>query len=213
MLILFSTHSLMHWLHGLGGVGLILLAQVDNSPIPVPGSMDVLTIILASARKDLWWYYALMATIGAVSAGYIAYRLGAKGGKETLEKRLGEKHAKKVYSIFERYGFLSVLLAALAPPPVPTSAFLIAAGAMQYPKKKFVGALAIGRGVRYTLLAYLGSLYGHSIIRWMHRYSKPMMILVIVLSVAGGLFAIYSWLRHRREKTKTKKQRPAQAAA
>src|SRR5690242_10785685 len=107
MLVISSSHVLMHWLHRLGGPGLILLAQVDNSPIPVPGSMDVLLIILASSRKELWWYYALMALIGSLIASYITYRLSKKGGKETLEKKIGEERAKKVFDRFEKYGFLS----------------------------------------------------------------------------------------------------------
>jgi membrane protein YqaA with SNARE-associated domain len=213
MLILSTSHAIMHWLHRLGGPGLLLIAQVDNSPIPVPGSMDVLLIILASSRKELWWYYALMATIGAVVAGYITYRVSAKGGKETLEKKLGEKRAKKVYSIFEKYGFLSLCLGAMAPPPVPMSAFLMAAGAMQYPFKKFLAALTLGRAIRYTLLAYFASIYGRRILRSAAHYYKPMLIAVILLGVAGGLFALYHWRRMKREKTKPKKQRPATIAA
>jgi membrane protein YqaA with SNARE-associated domain len=213
MLILFTSHALMHWLHRLGGPGLILLAQVDNSPIPVPGSMDVLLIILASSRKDLWWYYAIMATVGAVIAGYMTYRLSAKGGKETLEKKLGEQRAKKVYSIFEKYGFLSVFLGAMAPPPVPMSAFLMAAGAMQYPFKKFLAALTLGRAIRYSLLAYFASVYGHTILRVASRYYRPMLIAVIVLAVGGGIFAIYQWRRHKSDKSKPKKPRPATIAA
>ncbi len=213
LLVLFSSHALMQWLHRLGGPGLLLLAQVDNSPIPVPGSMDVLLIILATSRKDLWWYYALMALIGAMVAGYVTYRLSMKGGKETLEKKIGERRAKKVYAVFEKYGFLSVFLGAMAPPPVPMSAFLMAAGAMQYPLKKFLAALFFGRAIRYTLVAYFASLYGHALIRGMNRYYKPMLIAVIVLSVAGGLAGLYYWRRHKRDSKKPNEPKPARAAA
>jgi membrane protein YqaA with SNARE-associated domain len=212
MFIAFSSHAFMHWLHRLGGPGLILLAQVDNSPIPVPGSMDVLTIILASSRKDLWWYYAMMATIGATIAGFMTYRLSEKGGEETLGKRLGEQRAKKVYAAFAKYGFLSVFFGALAPPPVPMSAFLMGAGAMQYPRKKFLAALFLGRAIRYTLLAYLASLYGHVLIRWMYRYYKPMLIALVVLGVAGVLAAVYVWWwRKRHPRSKDRKHAPIAA--
>ncbi len=211
MLIVSSSQALMHWLHRLGAPGLLLLAQVDNSPIPVPGSMDVLLIILCTSKKELWLYYAAMALAGSIVAGFVTYRLSKKGGKETLGRRLGEVRAKKVYAIFEKYGFLSIFLGAMAPPPVPMSAFLMAAGAMQYPVKKFLTALFFGRAIRYAAIAYLASLYGHSIIHWFNRYYKPMLILVIVLSVAGGLFALYYWRRHR--KTGKKKNEPHPAAA
>ena len=57
--------TLWGWLERLGGLGLILLGILDNSPVPVPGSMDALTIILAAHQKAWWPYYAAMATVGA----------------------------------------------------------------------------------------------------------------------------------------------------
>src|SRR5580693_254773 len=46
--------SVWTWLRHLGGVGLILLGLADNSVVPLPGSMDVLTILLAARHRDLW---------------------------------------------------------------------------------------------------------------------------------------------------------------
>jgi hypothetical protein len=40
------AHSVRHWIYQLGGVGLIPLGLLDSSVVPIPGSMDVLTIIL-----------------------------------------------------------------------------------------------------------------------------------------------------------------------
>jgi len=80
-----AKHTFWRTLRHLGGPGLVLLGLVDNSFIPVPGSMDALTIILSSSHKEPWWYYAIMATVGAVIGGYLTYRIGLEGGKETLE--------------------------------------------------------------------------------------------------------------------------------
>lgn len=184
-------------LRKLGGPGLILLGLVDNSVIPLPGSMDAFTIILSAAHKDLWWYYAIMATIGSVIGGYLTYRLGTKGGKETLEKKISKRRAQKVYHIFERYGFWSVSVGAICPPPMPIVPFLIAAGAMHYPLRKFLSALALGRAVRYTLLAYFGSIYGRHIIHWLKRYYQPALYVLIALAVAGGGVGFYFWRRYR----------------
>ena len=183
----------------LGGPGLILLGLADNSLVPLPGSMDAFTIVLSATHKDLWWYYAVMATIGAVLGGYLSYRLGAKGGKETLEKRLSRKRAAKVYRIFERYGFWSVAIGAICPPPVPIVPFLLAAGAMQYPRKKFLAALALGRAARFTIVAYLASLYGRRILHWLSRYYQPALYVLIALAVIGALVGLYFWRRHRKK--------------
>ena len=43
--------SVWNWLRHLGGVGLILLGLADNSVVPLPGSMDVLTILLAARHS------------------------------------------------------------------------------------------------------------------------------------------------------------------
>ena len=53
------------WLVRLGGPGLVVLGVADNSVIPLTGSMDVLTIWLAARHRELWPYYAVMATAGA----------------------------------------------------------------------------------------------------------------------------------------------------
>ncbi len=192
-----AKKTLRNLLWHLGGLGLILLGLADNSLVPLPGSMDAFTIVLSATRKDLWWYYAIMATVGAVIGGYLTYRLGAEGGKETLEKKVSQRRAQKVYHIFERYGFWSVSIAAVCPPPVPMVPFLLAAGAMQYPRKKFLAALTLGRGVRFTIVAYLGSLYGPRIFRWVGRYYRPVLYTLIALAVIGGLAGLYFLMRYR----------------
>ena len=128
--------------------------------------MDVLTIWLAARHREPWPYYALMATIGAVLGGYITYSLARKGGKQAMEHRLSKRRAAKVYKRFERWGFGAIAIPALLPPPFPFVPFLLAAGAMQYSRKKFLGALVLGRGVRYSIAAYLGVLYGNHIVRF-----------------------------------------------
>ena len=148
-------HSVRHWLFRLGGVGLIVLGLADNSVVPLPGSMDAFTILLASARREYWWYYAIMATVGAVLGGYITYRLAAKGGKEALEKRIGKNRAEKVYKKFDQGGFLTVLVGAMLPPPFPIVPVLLTAGALQYPRRNFLTALALGRGARFFIEAWL----------------------------------------------------------
>src|SRR6266853_6981873 len=165
--------SVWRQLRRMGGPGLVLLGIADNSVIPLVGSMDVLTIWLAARHREPWPYYALMATLGAVIGGYITYALARKGGKQAMERKLSQKRAAKVYATFERWGFFAVAVPALMPPPFPFVPFLLAAGAMQYSPKKFLGALTLGRGVRYTIVAGLGYLYGNHIVRFFARSYTP----------------------------------------
>jgi membrane protein YqaA with SNARE-associated domain len=184
-------------LRHLGGVGLVLLGLADNSIVPLPGSMDVLTIVLAAHHTQLWWYYAFMATVGAVIGGYITYGLARKGGKEAFERKLSKRTAEKVFKRFERWGFFAVAVPALLPPPFPIVPFLLAAGAMQYSRKKFVSALTLGRGIRFTLVAGLGAIYGRHIVRFFSRYYEPALIALIGLSVIAGVFSLIQYYRYK----------------
>ena len=189
--------SVWSWLRHLGGLGLILLGLADNSVVPLPGSMDVLTILLAARHHELWWYYALTATVGAVLGGYITYALARKGGKEAFERKLSKRTAAKVFQRFERWGFFAVAVPAILPPPFPIVPFLLAAGALQYSRKRFVGALALGRGVRFTIVAGLGAIYGRHIVRFFSRYYKPALFTLIGLAVIAGIVSLVQYYRYK----------------
>jgi membrane protein YqaA with SNARE-associated domain len=212
LLALTAGHSFRHWLFRLGGVGLIALGLADNSVVPLPGSMDATTILLSSAHKDYWWYYAIMATIGAVVGGYITYVLAGKGGKEALEKRIGKNRAEKVYKKFDEGGFLTVLIGAMLPPPFPIVPVLLTAGALQYPRKHFLTALAVGRAIRFFIEAWLGHRYGTHILAFFQMYYKPLLYGLIGLAVAGGIGSLLYYLHwkktHKRQPRQPRREQP-----
>lgn len=191
------AHRLWRFTRHLGGPGLVLLGIIDNSIIPVTGSMDALTIILSAHQHALWPYYALMATAGSVLGGYLTYRLGRKGGEKGLETRLSRRRMRWTHRVFEKWGFSSIVVAVILPPPFPVVPFLLAAGATRYATKKFLGALSIGRAVRYIALACLGTIYGNQIISLLRQRGYQILFVYI-----GFLIAIISFMvvRHYRSK-------------
>ncbi len=197
----------------LGGPGLIAVGIIDNSVIPFPGGMDFFTILLSMSHRDLWWYYAIMATIGSVFGSYFTYRVGEKGGEETLEKKISKRRAKKVYRMFEKRGFLTVAVGCILPPPVPISPFFLAPGILKYPLKKFLLAVTVGRSIRYTAVAYLGSIYGRTVFHWMHHYYRPVLYTLLGLAVVGALVGLYYWRRFQHKKREAANSEPAQKAA
>jgi membrane protein YqaA with SNARE-associated domain len=194
------ARSVRHWIYQLGGLGFIPLGLLDNSIIPLPGSMDVLTIFLSARNEQLWLYYALMATFGSVAGGFVTYRLARKGGKETLARRFPPKTLDKVYKRFERWGLGAIAIPALLPPPVPMLPFLFAAGAMQYPMRKFLFALTVGRIVRYTLLAFLAARYGRQILAFISQHAHPALFIIVglIATVAAVFFFVFVGKRQER---------------
>jgi membrane protein YqaA with SNARE-associated domain len=188
------------WLLRLGGPGLILLGVADNSVVPLTGSMDVLTIWLAASHRQGWPYYAMMATAGAVLGGYITFVLARKGGKETLEYKFSKRRADRICRRFESWGFGAVIIPALLPPPFPLVPFLVAAGAMQYSRRKFLAALVLGRSIRYSIVAGLGAHYGKPIVSFFAQDYKPAVLVLVGLAAIGSLFTLLGYVRSRRIK-------------
>ena len=195
-------HSVRRWLIHLGALGFIPLGLIDSSIIPLPGSMDVLTIILAARDGELWLYYAVMATLGSVLGGFVTYRLARKGGEKALEERLSAKSMKRVVKLFERWGFAAIAIPALLPPPMPLVPFLLAAGAMQYSVKKFLLAMALGRIVRYMILAYLAARYGRKMLPFLLQHGHPVLATVVGLVVTAVL--VYFVFRGIKSKKRAK---------
>jgi membrane protein YqaA with SNARE-associated domain len=197
-----AARSLRRWIYHLGALGFIPLGLLDSSIIPLPGSMDVLTIVLAARDATLWPYYALMATVGSVLGGYVTYRLARKGGKESLARRVSAKTLKRVYEIFERWGFAAIAIPALLPPPMPLVPFVLAAGAMQYSVNKFLLAMTLGRIVRYLILAYLAARYGRKMLPLLLQHGHPVVAAVVGLAVTAVL--VYFMFRGIKSKKRRK---------
>ncbi len=186
------TRSVNHWIFRLGGLGFIPLGLLDSSVIPLPGSVDVLAIVLAAQNPEAWLYYAMMATLGSVIGGFVTYHIARKGGKETLEKKFSARIVKKVYKVFDRWGFGAVAAGALLPPPVPFVPVLFTAGAMQYSVKTFLIALTLGRIARYSILTLLAAKYGRQVLKVLSLNGHP--ITVVVIGIAVSVAAVAAFL-------------------
>jgi membrane protein YqaA with SNARE-associated domain len=203
--------SVWTWVQGLGGVGLILVGLVDNTPFvsAPPGSEDVFLILLCAHHPHWWVYYAFMATVGEVLGGYLGYRLSAKGGQETFEKKVGRPRAEKIYKYFEKRGFLTVLAGSMLPPPFPFGPVVMAAGVMQYPRQKFLSALFTGRAARFFVEAFLGRVYGQQMIDFFSRHYHILLYVLISVLVAAGVGALVYFMWYRPNQRRRSGAHPA----
>jgi len=153
--------------------GLLWLGLADNSLIPLPGSMDVLTIWFAVHHRHEW---AVLRCHGSGRLGHSAampltdwLAREAKRLLSTASETAGQLRSTSDSSI----AFWAVAVPAVLPPPFPVVPFLLAAGAFEYSRQRCLAALTLGRTARYTILAYLGVLYGRHFLRCLHKYTKP----------------------------------------
>ena len=211
---------MLHWLVSLGGIGLFLVAVIDYSviPLPLPGSTDLLLLLLTAHRgTSLWMVVVLTASAlaGSMVGGYLTWKAGSKGGEAMLEKRVPARFLRRINGWVERNGALSVGLAAFLPPPIPLTPFLLAAGALKVPLARFFLGYGLGRMARYGLLAWLGFTYGRHVVRLWEKtlagWTAPILWTYGGLVAAGIAYGIWKYMRSRR--TGAGSSRPAEDLA
>jgi len=198
--------NLMRYMLGFGLPGLLFISIVDSSPIPlpIPGSTDIL-IILFAARSGQWLLLTLLATIGSIIGGYLSYQAGKAGGMHMLERYVSPRYLKRITTWTENHSIIAVALPAILPPPMPLTAFMLAAGALKISIKRYMTSFTISRALRHGICAWLGMHYGRPILRtWNHfyaRWSTTMLIVIIVLIVVSiGVPIYFMWREARARK-------------
>ena len=190
-------HPLMpHWLTSLGALGLFSVAAIDSSVIPVtlPGSTDLLLLWLVANHGNPWML-ALAAIAGSIVGGYTTWHIGRRGGEDALRRYVPARILGQIVVWVERHPVLSIFLPAVLPPPIPLLPFALAAGALGVTRRRFLLVYGSARSLRYSLVAWLGVVYGGHIVRlWsgtLQRWSTPLVCLFGVLIAGGVCFGIW----------------------
>jgi len=194
----------LHWLMGFGTLGLFVVSVIDSSiiPLPVPGSTDLLLILLVAHRADPV-LAAVAATVGSILGGYLTWGTGAKGGEAALHRYLPKRFSKRLFGWVERNGTVAVTTAALLPPPFPLMPLLLAAGALGVSRKKFLVSFSLARTFRYALVAWLAETYGQAMVRAFRHYlagwSSTIMWIYLGLVAAGIVYGVWKFRRQGRQ--------------
>ena len=192
--------ALINWLSGfalaIGGPGLLVIAFLDSSFLSLPQINDILVVLMVTQNKSLMPYYVAMATIGSIAGCYVIYYLAERGGDAFLRKRLRPGHTERALALYKRYGLLALMVPALLPPPAPFKLFVLMAGVAGVRPLHFVGAIAIARGFRYTLLGFLAVWYGDAALEVMRTRGREVALWVVGVIVAA---ALAWWLIRRRK--------------
>ena len=153
----------------LGPLGLFAVTLLDSSFVPMPGSADALMILLTTAHPRFMILYALLATAGSTTGCVILYYISRRAGSRAL-RRFSAAKQKRVKELIDRYDVLSVLVAALLPPPFPFKLFVVTAGVFHFSLARFTVAIICGRLFRFLLEGYLVIRYGEQAREMLARY-------------------------------------------
>jgi len=212
-------HLLPHWLIHFGLLGIFVVASIDASiiPLPLPGSSDLLVLLLTAHRGNPW-LATLAGTLGSLVGGYFTWEAGQKGGEAMLERYASERLVKRIKRWMKRNGMLTVAIASILPPPLPLMPFLLSAGALGVSRTRYMASLGVARAARYGLIAWLGATYGRVMVRAWSQYlagwADVILWSFVGLILAAVLFGVWKY-RHdqHRAKGRSAKKRSATKAA
>ena len=153
-----------------GSLSLFGLSFLDSIVLPLPSLNDLLLIDLCIQSPLRMPYYATLATIGSLAGSVLLYFIARKGEEAAFHQKAGSQ-APQIHHWMERNGFVTLLIAALLPPPTPFKLFVLAAGALGMPFRMFLAAMSIARAVRFFAEGYLAVRYGTEATRFLVEHS------------------------------------------
>jgi len=188
---------------GFGTMGLFVVSVIDSSiiPLPVPGSTDLLLILLVVHHANPV-LAATAATVGSILGGYLTWASGHKGGEAALQRYLPKRFSRRLSAWVEKSGTVAVTAAALLPPPFPLMPILLAAGALGVSRRRFLVSFSVTRALRYAVVAWLAVTYGRALVRAFQHYlsgwSSTIMWIYLGLVVAGIVYGLWKFRGERR---------------
>jgi len=196
-------NTLVHLLLSFGLIGVFLVSIVDSSfvPLPIPGITDIMIVVLAAKHANLFLLIGA-ASLGSFLGGAFSYQVGQSGGMAFLAKHVPPRIFKRVCAWMEDHAILSVALPAILPPPMPLSPFVLAAGALNMSRNKFLTTFTVSRFLRHSIAAAIGVYYGpHVVHLWnlfTRHYAVPILSTIwsiILISVGIAFWKIYKTSR------------------
>jgi len=180
---------LVSWLHDfisevpiyVAGPAMVIIGALDSSLLSLPEINDYLVVARCYSDPKSVFYFPLFAAAGSVLGCMLLYTIMRRGGQAVMRRRFSAENIARVEKAYARFGFLALAVPALLPPPMPFKIFVATAGALEYPRWRFVLTIMIARSLRYFVEGTLAVFYGQQVIQFMK---------VNGLSILGGVAAL-----------------------
>lgn len=163
---------------------LALLTFSESIFFPIPP--DVLLAPMVLAKPEKAWRFASITTVSSILGGTIGYLLGYlmfDPWIQPLITEFGYQHRfDTAMNWFSEWGVWVVFIAGFS--PIPYKLFTVSAGFLQMAFLPFLLASAIGRGLRFFLVAGLiqwgGSAMEKSLRKWIDVLGWGLVSLIII---------------------------------
>ena len=179
----------------LAAPAMIIIGALDSSLLSLPEINDYLVVGRCYKYPTAAFYFPLFAATGSVLGCFLLYSIVRRGGQAVLRKRFNIENIKRVEKAYERFGFLAIGVPAVLPPPLPFKIFVATAGALEYPRWKFLLTVMIARSLRYYVEGILAVYYGRRVLLFIRDNGLVVVSIVATLVLIGLL--IYFIVKRR----------------
>jgi len=171
------------------GPAMILIGALDSSLLSLPEVNDYLVVARCYTHPKTVFFFPLFAAIGSLLGCLLLYTILSRGGRAVLHRRFRIEHVLRVERAYARFGILALVVPALLPPPMPFKIFVATAGALQFPRRRFLLTIFLARSFRYYVEGTLAVFYGQRVLRFFK--DNGLMIISIVTGLCVVALAIY----------------------
>src|SRR5947208_2839725 len=149
------------------GPAMLLIGALDSSLLSLPEINDYLVVMRCYKHPHAVFIFPLFAALGSVIGCWLLYTIICRGGQALLRRRFRVEHIQRVERAYARFGILALAVPALLPPPMPFKIFVATAGAMEFPRRRFLITVLIARSLRYYVEGILAVFYGERVLRFL----------------------------------------------
>lgn len=170
--------------HKLAPKILAALTFAESVFFPIPPDVLLAPMVLAKPKKA--WYYASLTTISSVLGGVVGYYLGYWMFEPWIQPVITELGYQtkfdEVVLWFKEWGVWVVFLAGFS--PIPYKLFTVSAGFLHMAFLPFLIASAVGRGLRFFLVAGIihfgGEKMEQKLRQWVDTLGWAVVILIVI---------------------------------
>ena len=164
---------------------MVLIGALDSSLLSLPEINDYLVVARVYSDPPSVFYFPLFAAAGSVMGCMLLYTIMRRGGQAVMRRRFRQRDIERVERAYARYGFLALAIPAILPPPMPFKIFVATAGALEYPRKRFMATIMIARSLRYYDEGTLAIFFGQYVIEFMKENGLTILGVVAFIVVVG----------------------------